>query len=62
MDDRVKKWLTRREVQDLERGEVPNMGVVDVRAALEGQAEDVMRGYSKRLMWWELEEKERNRL
>ncbi len=56
MDDKPKKWLTRREIRDLESGEVPSMTSLDVRAALEGQAEDMMRQYTRRVMWWELED------
>lgn len=58
MMDRIRKWLTRREIKGLEAGEVPGMAVLDVRAALEGQAEDLMRGYAQKSAWWKLEERE----
>lgn len=56
MMNRIRKWLTRREVRDLEAGEVPGMAALDVRAALEGQAEDLMRGYAQKPVWWQAEE------
>ncbi len=56
MDDKPKKWLTLREVRQIEQGQCPNLDQIDVRAILEARAEQLMRGFSRRSPWWELEE------
>jgi len=53
---RVIKWLSPRELRQMGAGLVPGVTRLDVTAAVEGQAEARMRGYAKRVMWWEAED------
>lgn len=55
-DPKVKRWLGRWELAKVRAGLVNGMEAVDAAAASEGQAESMMRSWSKRVRVWELEE------
>ncbi len=52
---RIVRWISVRELVQMWEGRFPGVTTLDTEAAAEGQAESQMRGYSKRLHWWELE-------